>query len=319
MNDAERSIFAGSSRRGFLAAVGGAALAAGASNFAYGAAITPRRVQVEYLFDSPGDDPQPNGLQATAAGLWIYDQKPAPSKAFLVAYEPVADGFGSRSSRVLRALDTEAVSGGGITFDGEHIWISSSYDRTIIRVDQHTGRTLAKFDCPGIGPVNWPNPRRSPIRPVSRGLVPLPDTPEQAEAKRIAAGLAKPASQATAANPQARVDTGSHGLEWRDGRLWVVVPPSQSAYQLHPQTFAIERQWKTPGDRPHGIGWQGRYLWVSDTNANMFHKCDPDTGAVSDIIQLSDSDPIPHGMTVYQNHIWFCDDGGQVCRIPLPA
>jgi hypothetical protein len=314
-----RELFEGASRRDFLTAAAGAAAAASAPGFAFAAAPTPRRVKVEYLFDAPGDDPQPNGLQATAAGLWIYDQKQAPSKAFLVGYEAVNDGYGSKSSRVIRAIDTQAVAGGGITFDGEHIWISSSYDCTILRVDQNTGRTLAKFDCPGIGPVNWPNPRTSPIRPVSRGMVPKPESPEQAEARRVASGMGLPRSQATAANPQARVNTGSHGLEWRDGMLWVVVPPSQTCYQLNPRTFAIQKQWKTPGDRPHGIAWEGRYLWVTDTNANMFHKCDPDTGAVSDSIQLADTDPLPHGMTIYQNHIWYCDDGGQICRFPLPA
>jgi sugar lactone lactonase YvrE len=147
----------------------------------------------------------------------------------------------------------------------------------------------------------------------------MPETPEEARAKRIAAGLALPETAATAANPQARVNTGSHGLEWRDGTLWVVVPPSQTAYQLDPKTFKILKQWKTPGDRPHGIGWEGRYLWVADTNLNMFHKCDPDNGTVVDAIQLTDSDPLPHGMTIWQGHMWFCDDGGQVCRFPLPT
>ena len=73
----------------------------------------------------------------------------------------------------------------------------------------------------------------------------------------------------------------------------------------------------TAGNRPHGIGWEGKFLWVTDSNLNAFFKHDPETGEMSEKIQLADSDPLPHGMTIWQGWMWYCDDVGVVCRLKL--
>src|SRR5512134_463317 len=107
------------------------------------AAVTAAQgVNVTTVFKSPG--PRPNGLQCTDDGLWILDQ--GDNRAYLVDYE---------SGKTLRALDTDSKAGSGITFDGEAIWIASTYSREIIRADAKTGKTIAKFDSPGNGPVAW--------------------------------------------------------------------------------------------------------------------------------------------------------------------
>ena len=76
--------------------------------------------KVETVFKSPG--PKPNGLQATPEGLWIIDQ--GDNRAYLVSYN---DG------KVLRRLDTEADKASGITFNGDAIWIASTYSREIVQ------------------------------------------------------------------------------------------------------------------------------------------------------------------------------------------
>ena len=111
--------------------------------------------------------------------------------------------------------------------------------------------------------------------------------------------------------------TGGHGLEWREGKLWVAVPPSRTVYRINPETWVVEKQWPTAGNRPHGIGWEGKYLWVTDSNYNAFHRHDPETGEISEKIQLADSDPLPHGMSIWQGTLWYCDDVGVVCRLKL--
>ncbi len=264
-----------SSRREFLAALAAPAFAA---------KLPTRTRKVETVFKSPG--PKPNGLQATAEGLWILDQ--GDNHAYLVSY---TDG------KVLRNLNTDSKAGSGITFDGEAIWLASTYSREIIRADAKTGKTLAKFDCPGAGPVNWPNPRKSPLAKEP------PATP------RVA--LAKPAA------PAQRVATGAHGLEWRDGKLWIAVPPAATVYRANPTDLKIEYQFKTAGDRPHGLGWDGKWLWCADSNANCFHKYDPANGQVQELIQLTDNDPLPHGMTIWKGWMWYCDDVGVVCKLKL--
>jgi streptogramin lyase len=111
--------------------------------------------------------------------------------------------------------------------------------------------------------------------------------------------------------------TGAHGQEWRDGKLWFAVPPSREVYKIDPKTWVVENKFPTAGNRPHGIGWEGRYLWVTDSNLNAFFKHDSDTGEIVEKIQLADNDPLPHGMTIHEGWMWYCDDVGLVCRLKM--
>jgi len=93
---------------------------------------------VEVAYKSPG--PHPNGLQATAEGLWVMDQ--GNNRVYLIRYE---DG------RILREFDTEADKASGITYDGEALWLASTYNRLIIRASATTGKNTFRILHPGCG------------------------------------------------------------------------------------------------------------------------------------------------------------------------
>ena len=248
---------------------------------------TRRSGKVEIAFKSPG--PQPNGLQATKDGLWIIDQG-AESKAYLVDYD----------GRLLRGFPTETTRSSGITFDGEALWIGSTYSRETVRCDAQTGKALLRQFTPGAGVIykkaGDPPGRSSPVpahlRQPAPKADPLPEGPKW-------------------------VGTGAHGQEWRDGKLWFAVPPSRHIYCIDPKTWTVEKMFPCAGNRVHGIGWEGKYLWAADSNLNAFYKHDTDTGAMVEKIQLADSDPVPHGMTIWQGWLWYCDDIGIVCRFRM--
>ena len=114
-----------------------AATAMAASRFDPARIRTRKIGKVETVFDSPG--PAPNGLQATRDGLWIIDQG-AGNKAYLVTYE---------GGKVLRSFETETDKSSGITFDGEALWIGSTYSREIVRCSATTGKALERHFTPG--------------------------------------------------------------------------------------------------------------------------------------------------------------------------
>src|SRR5260370_20347725 len=262
--------------------------------------IPIRRVgKVEIVFKSPG--PQPNGLQATKDGLWIMDQGD-DNKAYLVSYE---DG------KVLRSFVTETDKSSGITFDGESLWIGSTYSREIVRVDAKTGKTMERHFTPGAGViyqmVGDPPGRGSPL---AKSRPPRPSAPKKEG--QVVGGF----QQGQLVGSKA-LGTGAHGQEWRDGKLWFAVPPSREVYRVDPKTSVVETKFPTAGNRPHGIGWEGKYLWVTDSNWNAFFKHDPETGEMLETIQLPDSDPLPHGMSIWQGTLWYCDDVGVICRLKL--
>ena len=263
--------------------------------------IHTRKVgKVEIVFKSPG--PQPNGLQATKDGLWIIDQG-AGNKAYLVSYE---DG------KVLRSFETETDKSSGITFDGEALWIGSTYSREIVRTDAMTGKAIDRHFTPGAGViykmVGDPPARSSPL---------AKDRPRPAGAKKGSGQQVVGGFQQGQVMGGAAPGTGAHGQEWRDGKLWFAVPPSREIYRIDPKTWVVETKFSTAGNRPHGIGWEGKYLWAADSNWNAFFKHDPETGQMVEKIQLADSDPLPHGMTIWQGMMWYCDDVGVVCRLKL--
>ena len=263
--------------------------------------IHTRKVgKVEIVFKSPG--PQPNGLQATKDGLWIIDQG-AGSKAYLVSYD---DG------KVLRSFETETDKSSGITFDGEALWIGSTYSREIVRTDAMTGKAIERHFTPGAGViykmVGDPPARSSPLAKERQ----RPAGAKQGSGQQVVGGFQQGQVMGGAAP-----GTGAHGQEWRDGKLWFAVPPSREIYRIDPKTWVVETKFSTAGNRPHGIGWEGKYLWAADSNWNAFFKHDPETGQMVEKIQLADSDPLPHGMTIWQGMMWYCDDIGIVCRLKL--
>jgi sugar lactone lactonase YvrE len=261
--------------------------------------IKSRRAgNVQTVFRSPGDDPRPNGLQATDEGLWIIDQG-AGNKAHLVSY----------AGKVIRSFDTETTQSSGITFDGEALWIGSTYSREFVKTDARTGKAIRRYFTRGAGIIykmaGDPPQRSSPLaKPAAASRA--PGNPAQVGGFQMGQVLGAAAS-----------GTGAHGEEWRDGKLWFAVPPSRLVYCVDPETWIVRVKFDTAGNRPHGIGWEGRYLWVADSNLNAFFKHDPETGEIVEKIQLADSDPLPHGMTIRGGWMWYCDDVGVICCLKL--
>ena len=244
------------------------------------------------VFKSPS--PHPNGLQATAEGLWVIDQSEG-ARASLVSYD---------TGKVIREFDTESDRPSGITFDGQSLWIGSTYSREIVQVDAKTGKALSRHFTPGAGVIY--NMKVDPAGRSSPLAKPAPKPAAQVGGFQAGDTLGSKAP-----------GTGAHGQEWRDGFLWMAVPPSREVYQLDPKTWVVQRKFPTAGNRPHGIGWEGKYLWVADSNLNAFFKHDPDTGAMLEKLQLADNDPLPHGMTIREGWLWYCDDVGVVCKLKL--
>ncbi len=251
--------------------------------------------RVEIAFKSPG--PQPNGLQATKDGLWIIDQS-AGSKVYLVDY---ADG------RVLRTFETDTVRPSGITFDGEALWIGSTFSYENVRCNATTGAVIERRPTPGSIMYTMAGDapqRRSPLQggPMAQARSPLADA---------AAPLAR-LSQV----PSNRLQ-GAHGQEWRDGRLWTTSTSARSIYEIEPKSWVVQKIFRTPGNRPHGLAFEGAYLWHGDSNLAAFFKYDTTSGAIVEKIQLGDADPVAHGLTIWNGTLWYCDDVGVVCRMKI--
>ncbi|MCC9078509.1 hypothetical protein FKZ61_020625 [Litorilinea aerophila] len=126
------------------------------------------------------------------------------------------------------------------------------------------------------------------------------------------------ATLATFASPGAS-RTGAHGLEWREGRLWIANPPTATIYQVDVDGFQVVHQIPAPGNRPHGLAWEGDHLWCVETNHRAIYRLDPRTGAHLARVEIPEPYPEPHGMTLWDGRFWYCDaHTRQVCTLPVP-
>ena len=49
--------------------------------------------------------------------------------------------------------------------------------------------------------------------------------------------------------------TGAHGLEWKDGKVYVASPPSQFVHVMDASTWEEVHSFRVPGLRVHGLAW----------------------------------------------------------------
>ena len=287
-------------RRHFIASAGafgrGSAIGAAADV----SAIRSRGSRtVEIAYKSP--HPTPNGLQATPEGLWVLDQ----GKENFVSLVNFADG------KVIREFQVPGLAGAsGITVDASGVmWINDTHNSMIVTCSAKDGKILGRYWCPGAGRpfqhAGDPASARSPLAPPLRPAVAPSARP------RLAPGqLAVDAATGLSGE-------GGQGMEFRDGLLYYACLPSRRAYVVDPKTWRIQSMWPLPGNRAHGVGWEGDTLWIADTNWRALFRHDAKTGEILEKIQLTERDPLIHGVTVHDGYLWFCDDVGVICNFKL--
>jgi len=200
--------------------------------------------------------PQPNGLQATDQGVWVIDQQDL--NVYLLDWN---DGH------IIRQFPTATNHSSGITWDGEAIWVASTFPPIALFRYSLDGQELARLDTPG-------------------------------KSER----------------------SGAHGLEWIDGTLWVTVPPSATTYQLDPSSGRILRQFAAPGNRPHGLAWDGRLLWVAETTKRIIagYTLEGELQRTLELAEGPAEGPDPHGLTYYRGQLWYCDAATRaMCTVDL--
>lgn len=255
--------------------LGALALPALPASSATGLATFPTTIApaVTLAFHTPAKNP--NGLQATSEGLWVLDQG-----TNRVALQRFSDGG------VIREFATETDRGSGITFDGTSLWIASTYDSRLVKIDPQTGKTLRQFRCPGSGVVKW-GPRSAHPHPTgAHGL----------EWKYGQLWVAvPPAATIYVVDPEDGQVVRSfpapgvrpHGIGWdADGSLWCTESIYRSFFKMDPKTGAILKQVMLPPTAPEVDG-----------------------------IVI-----VPHGMSIREGRFWFsCAETAEVYSLPIPA
>jgi sugar lactone lactonase YvrE len=139
---------------------------------------------------------------------------------------------------------------------------------------------------------------------------------------------ADPATGKTLARYPVPGGGGVHGLEFAEHTLWITSLKLQKLSQVDPKDFRLIRQIPVHLGRAHGLAWDPPGIWCMHSTDRVIHKLDANDGRILEIITLSKDDPDPHGMSMHDGHLYYCDAGiapgggsnnspfaGYVCRI----
>jgi streptogramin lyase len=184
-----------------------------------------------------------------------------------------------RTGETLVDAPTETKAPSGITLGGGLVWISSTQSNEIFAVDPVTGQTVEKYESPGAG-VSATHEHRP-----DDGFKPV---------------------------------TGDHGMEWKDGHIYIASPPSQYVHVMDVSTWKEVHRFKAPGYRPHGIAWaeEEGHVWLADTAAGTVSRLRTDDSRCYDVFRVLDPVQV-HGMTIRNNILWYCDDRGPIGRFDV--
>jgi sugar lactone lactonase YvrE len=269
--------------------------------------VKSRSKKVEIAYKSPHTTP--NGLQATKDGMWVVDDRTTNGSNY-VSLINYADG---KVIRDLQVPDLSAPSGMTVDDSGT-IWINSTHSGLIFTSNAQDGKVLAKYASPGTGTIYHlkgdPPAARSPLSPAYPRETP-------AAGGRGGRGPALPPGQVPMNSTHSPAGEGGQGMEYRDGLLYIAILPTRRLYVLDPKTWEVQTMWQLAGNRAHGVGWQDDTLWVADTNWRAFFRHDRKTGEIIEKIQLTEKDPLIHGVTVHDDYLWYCDDMGYICNFKL--
>lgn len=233
--------------------------------FAAVALTSPERIQaaennkvpliakrVEKAFRAPGK--KPNALQFVEDGLWILDEVD-PNKVHKVHPE---DGS------VVTELQTESITGSGLTYGNGVLWIASSGALKTLKVDPRTGKTIWSWVTPGAGPLKWAPQRVS----GGAGMVWVDGKYWMASMPSMKILLIEPETCQVLRSIPAPGNR-PHDLAWDNGYLWCSETDERAIYKLDPkdgrQVARIEVSKQDP--EPHGLDIRDGVLWYSDASS----------------------------------------------------
>ncbi len=110
--------------------------------------------------------------------------------------------------------------------------------------------------------------------------------------------------------------SGAHGMRWIDTKYWMAVPASGKLMLMEPETGTIVRDIPAPGVPTHGLALDNGFLWCVESNDRAIYKMDPKDGKLLAKIQLTEADPVPHGLDMHKGVLWYSDaSSGWICRL----
>ena len=100
---------------------------------------------------------------------------------------------------------------------------------------------------------------------------------------------------------------GIHGLEWDDGLLWITAFSPKALILVDPKDFRVIKHFPVELERLHGLARDGDGIWCAHTGDRLIVKYSVETGEEIDRIAMPSDGPRPHGVSIKDGELWYCD------------
>ena len=100
---------------------------------------------------------------------------------------------------------------------------------------------------------------------------------------------------------------GIHGIEWDDGLLWVTAFEPAALILIDPEDGTVVRKFPLDLDVLHGLARDGDGIWCAERAAKLIVKYHVETGEEIDWITFPQDGPSPHGLSIKDGELWYCD------------
>lgn len=300
---------------GLLIGAGQADAQRAGANACLSSAIPSRKSgPVEVAYKAPHG--QPNGLaQGPNPGeLWVQDRGTGRQVTLIRAHD----------GSVIREITADAVGPSGLTMDDDGLlWTADTHGVMLVSFSPTDGKTIAKYFVPGACRMfekrgDAPH-RNSPLKPAYPGKSrALGDPVKFNEGNNTGSGLGP--GRVPLSTSYMLSATGPSGLICRGGLLIYSCLPSRAIFTIDKSSWIVQDVWPTPGARALGLCWADKErtsFWSAEANLNTLYRYDASTGMITDSIILPDNSPVLHGCQIVDDHMYFTDDMGWICRFHI--
>ena len=114
---------------------------------------------------------------------------------------------------------------------------------------------------------------------------------------------------------------GVHGMEYdpfEEGYVWITTLKDQTLSKVEIDGWSVELVHDLPYVRAHGVVRVEDGIWVVHTADRVIVKLDVESGAELDRLTVPESDPQPHGLSIFGDDLIYCDAAsGWIAKINL--
>ncbi len=106
--------------------------------------------------------------------------------------------------------------------------------------------------------------------------------------------------------------SGVHGTYYnrQTDKLWAIAPGPGFLVEMDPKDeLRITKLVQIRMNVPHGLDFHDGSFYVIDGADRLVARLDPENGRVQESWVFGPDDPDPHGMCIYDNHVYLTDAG----------